>query len=54
MDLNIKKRIVAKIDEADMVLVGIGEELDQIIKANKNDTYIKLRKKQKVHGFFLL
>ncbi|EOS75105.1 hypothetical protein C819_02493 [Lachnospiraceae bacterium 10-1] len=45
MDLNIKKRIVAKIDEADMVLVGIGEELDQIIKANKNDTYIKLREK---------
>lgn len=42
MDLNMKEHIAAKISEADMVLVGIGEELDQIRTIKKNDAYIQL------------
>lgn len=42
MDFNIMEYIAAKIKEADMVLVGIGEELDQIRKIKKKDDYVQL------------
>lgn len=41
MNLNLMEHIAVKIKEADMVLVGVGEELDQIRKMKKNDIYIQ-------------
>ncbi len=45
MDLKMMEHIAAKINEADMVLVGIGEELDKTKKVNNNDIYIQFSNK---------